>query len=75
MVHVPARSFQEPIADHRRLVRGVVVHHEVHVEVVGDGVLDTVEEVAELARAVAWIALADDGTVATSRAANSDVVP
>ena len=60
-MHMPARPLGQPVADQRGLVGGVVVHDQMHVEIAGDGCFDLVEEIAELAGAVARIALADDG--------------
>ncbi len=57
---MPARPLGEPVADQRGLVGGVVVHDEMDVEIVGDVGFDLVQELAELGRAVAGIALADD---------------
>src|ERR1700730_18076629 len=54
--------FGEPVADQRCLVRGVVVHDEMDVEIARDGRLDLVEELAELGGAMAAITLADDVT-------------
>src|SRR5260221_2044610 len=56
---MPARPSPQPIADQRRLVSGVVVHDEMHVEIRRHVGLDLVEELAELGGAVAWIAFAD----------------
>jgi Enoyl-CoA hydratase/isomerase len=57
---MPARSFGEPVADQRGLVRGVIVHDEMDIETARDGSLDLVEELAELGGAVAGKAFADD---------------
>ena len=46
-VHVEAGPLGQPVADQRRLVRPVVVHHHVHVEAGGDGGVDRVGERAE----------------------------
>jgi len=59
-VDMPARVLGEPIADRFGLVGGVVVHHQVHVEVAGHGCLDLVEELLELAGTVLGVAVADD---------------
>src|SRR5687767_11703916 len=59
-VAVEARVANQPPLDPRRLVRGVVVHDEVHVESGGNGTIDEVEERNELLTAVLSIALADD---------------
>src|SRR4051794_8338147 len=54
---VPARSFCQPVADQRRLVRGVVIPDQVGIEAVRDALLDLIEEFTELLRAMAAIAL------------------
>ena len=59
-VGMPARAAGEPVADHVRLVSGVVVHDDMTVEVIGHGLLDLVEELAEFRAAVAAVASADD---------------
>ena len=41
-------------------MRGIIVHHEVHIEIGRHYALDLIEELAELGGAVAAIALADD---------------
>ena len=56
---MPARPFGEPVADQRGLVRGVVVHDEMDIEIARDGGLDLVEELAKLGGAVAGEAFAD----------------
>ena len=60
-MHVPARALGEPIADQFGFVCAVVVHDDVNLEVGRHIALDLVEELAELAGAVAGHALADDG--------------
>lgn len=45
---MPARPLGEPVADQLGLVRGVVVHDEMDIEVGWDVGLDLVEELAEL---------------------------
>ena len=57
---VPARALGEPVADQLGLVGAVVVHDEMNVEIGRHVALDLVEELAELARAMAREALADD---------------
>src|SRR3546814_7772574 len=57
---MPARALGQPVADGLGLVRGVVVHDEMDVEVFGDRRFDLVQEATELLRAVAAIAFADD---------------
>ena len=59
-MYMPTRSTRQPVADQRCLVRGVVVHHQVHVEIAGHGGLDLVEEAAKLGRPVPGKAFADD---------------
>lgn len=56
---VPAWAPGEPTGDQRRLVGGVIVHDEMASRPVGTLALDLVEELPELARAVARIAFAD----------------
>src|SRR5260221_2528999 len=58
-VDVPARPSRQPSADQRRLMSGVVVHDEMHVEIARHVCLDLVAELAELGGAVTRIALAD----------------
>ena len=72
-VHMPARSPGKPVADQRRLMGGVVIHHDMHGEVGRNGGFDLVQEFAELGGTVARIALADHP--AGGDVANSDVVP
>ena len=57
---MPARSLEQPVADQRGLVGGVVVHDKLDVEIVGDVGFDPIEELAELGGAVPSVALADD---------------
>src|SRR3546814_19164158 len=59
---MPARALGQPVADGLGLVRGVVVHDEMDVEVFGDRRFDLVQEATELLRAVAAIAFADDAS-------------
>src|ERR1700726_1514133 len=61
-VDVPARPLGQPIADQRRLVRGVVVPDEMNIEALGDIGLDLVEELSELGRPVTAITLSDHMT-------------
>ena len=58
---VPAWPLGEPVADQPGLVRAVVVHDDMHVEIGGHIALDLVEKPAELLRAVARHAFAHDG--------------
>jgi len=60
-VHVPARALGEPVADRPGFMGCVVVHDDVNVEVGRHVALDLIQEFAELVRAVAGHALADDG--------------
>ena len=61
-VDMPARALGEPIADRFGLVGGVVVHHQMDVEVARHVGLDLVEELPELAGTVLGVAAADDRT-------------
>lgn len=74
-VHGIVRPAGEPRLDLVRLVGGVVAHDDMDVEPFGDPSVDLFEEVQELGGAMAPVALADEKPDATSRAANSDVVP
>ena len=58
-VKLEAGVRKQPAFDLRGLVRGCIVEHEVHVEVLGDSLVDGVEELLELDRAVAGVQLAD----------------
>ena len=58
-MHVPARPSCQPVADQRRFVHGVIIHHEMDDEIARDSG-DLVEELAELRGAMASIAFADD---------------
>lgn len=58
-VQVEARVSQHPTMDHLGLVRAVVVHDQVHVEVGGHLAVDKIEELAELAGSVAAMAGSD----------------
>lgn len=59
---MPARPFGQPIADQRRLVRGVIVPDEMNLKSLGDVGLDLVEELSELARPVTAITLSNHVT-------------
>jgi hypothetical protein len=60
-VLVPVRPSGEPVADEFGLVARRIVHHDMHVEAIGDVAFDLVEELTEFLRAVAWHAGADHG--------------
>ena len=49
-VDVEPRALGQPVSDQRRLVRAVVVHDQVDVEVPRHGGVDGVEELTELGR-------------------------
>ena len=74
-VDVEPRVACEPGSDRRGLVRPVVVHHEVDVQLGRDAGLDGSQEPQELCTAMPAVQLADDPPVAISSAANSVVVP
>src|SRR6516162_7294510 len=59
-VQVIARVVGEPSFDGRRLVGGVIVEHQMDVEIGRHGLLDLREEVAEFDRAVTLVTAADD---------------
>ena len=46
---------EQLLVDQRRLVRGVLVYHEIYVQVGGHGSLDLIQEAAELARVMARV--------------------
>ena len=66
---------RQPTSDRRGFVRAVVVQDQMHVEIPGHVGFDSVEKRAELHGAMAAVTLPDDLPLATSRAANSEVVP
>ena len=74
-VHVKARMTHQPATHGGGLVRAVVVHHQVYVELCGDVCFDGVQELQELTAAMAAMQFAMTSPVATSSAANSVVVP
>ena len=57
---VPAWPLGKPVTDQLGLVARCIVHHDVHIEVGWDILLDHVEEATELGRAMTRHALADD---------------
>jgi hypothetical protein len=59
-VQVEARALGQPPPDARRLVRAVVVDNQVNGELLGDGRVDRVEELAELDGAMPAMQVADD---------------
>lgn len=48
-MHVPSRPFGEPVTDQFGFVCGVIIYHQVHVELAGHTGLYLVEELSELA--------------------------
>lgn len=56
---MPARAFCQPVANNLRFVSGIIVHDQMDVEISGNIALDLIEEFAELARPVSWIAFTD----------------
>jgi hypothetical protein len=61
-VDVEARTFGEPVPDHRRLVRPVVVHDQMHVEVTRDRGIHRIQELPEFARTMPLMKLRDEFT-------------
>lgn len=55
-----ARMTGEPIADGRRLVRAVVIHYQMNVQVIGNGCVDRAQEFQELTAAMPPMQLTDD---------------
>ena len=74
-VEVVARVAGEPGFDGRRFVGGVVVEHQMDVEIGRHGLLDLRQEFAEFDRAVALVAAPMTRPVTMSKAANNEVVP
>ena len=72
---VPARPLGQPIADQRRLVRGVIVPDEMNLKSLGDVGLDLVEELSELGRPMTAIALSNHVAGCDVEGSNSEVVP
>ena len=56
---VKARPFGEPVADQRRLVRPVIVHDQVHIELLRHRGVDRVEELPELDGPMATVKFGD----------------
>ena len=61
-VDVKARSFGEPVPDQRRLVRRVVVHDQMHVEVARHGGIHRIQKLPKLARTMPLMKLRDEFT-------------
>ena len=59
-VEVIARPFGKPSFDRRRLVGGIIVHDQMHVEIDRYIGFDLVEEFAKLGSTVSGVAFADD---------------
>ena len=59
-VQVVARSFRQPAADQRRLVRTVVVQDQMHLQSGRHGSIDGIKELAELDRTMAAMQSAQD---------------
>ncbi len=57
---MPTRSFGQPFPDQRRLVRCIVIHDEMDVELARHSGLDLVQELAELCGTVPSVALANN---------------
>ena len=74
-VEVEPRVTRQPATHPRGFVRAVVVEDQVHVQVGRDGAVNRLEELEKLLTPMPPMALADDLAVATSSAANNDVVP
>ena len=58
-VNVPVRAAGQPRLDFRRLVRGVIVHHQMYVRPFRNRGVDLFQKVEELGRPVALVAFAD----------------
>ena len=53
-MHVPVRAARQPRFYARRFVRGIVVHHQMHLRPVRHGSVDLFEEVEELGRPMSF---------------------
>ena len=73
-VEVIARVAGEPRFDGWRFVGGVIVEHQMDVEIGLHGLLDLPQKFAEFDRAVALVAAADDPAGGNVQAANNEVV-
>src|SRR5215470_17838518 len=58
-VGMKARPLREPVSDEWRLVRAVVIHDQMHVEMAWHGGVDRVEELPELCRPMPLMKLRD----------------
>ena len=65
-MQVEAGVLQQPLVDRRGLVRGVIVQHEVKVEVIRDRGVNELEEPQELLVPVAAVGLRDTDPLARS---------
>jgi hypothetical protein len=74
-MHVTARPSGQPCSDGCRFVGGVVVHDDVDVEVPGDLSVDLFEETKEFGGPVSLVDSPMTKPVATSSAANIEVMP
>lgn len=73
--NMPVGATGKPGFDLQRFMRGVIVEDEMHVQALRLLSVDPLQEVKELRGSMAPVALSNDGAVATSSAANRDVVP
>ena len=58
-MHVPVRAARQPRLDARRFVRGIVVHHQMHLRPVRHGNVDLLEEVEEPGCPMPFVAFPD----------------
>jgi hypothetical protein len=59
-MHMPARTLDQPFPDDLSFMGGVIVHHEVYVEIGRDAGFDPIKKTSELGRTVTRVALTDD---------------
>lgn len=59
VIYMEAGSLCQPGLDLGMLVRAVVVHHQMVVQPLGNGLLDLAQEIQELLVPVAWLAIGD----------------
>lgn len=62
-MHMPSGMLDQPRFDLGVLVGGVVVAHQMHIQVCGDGVLDVAQECQVFLMPMAWLALRDKRAV------------
>ena len=75
IVHVKARVARQPMAYFVNLMSSVIIHYQVHIQVVGYAHIDLAEKAQKLLVPMPPIAVADVIPLATSKAANREIIP